>query len=229
MILYRHVLIGFADAASIADFWLWAAEAGRCVAVRPTSQIGGAGGEFTWLNYVAVTARQFVPKSPLRAKCYSRLSSLFGEFDGPHYVRLRSPLFQASVYTIDLIQGLFEDPDDAAEEAGRAREGVDPAARAGGAPPPRPGTPAAVPGDARASGSNPIPPEHRTKVMTVGQAAAYRFGDKGKPKTKQKRLSRWIRDGAFSAYRVNRQTYVFDAREFPAHVQEKIKPIEPPA
>jgi hypothetical protein len=131
VICYRHVLFGTADACSTDDLWLWADEAGRCLAARPTSQFGG-GDRFTWLNYVAFAARQSVPRSPLRAECYSGIPALTNRVDGPHYVRLLPSLFQASVQTIDLIwhhrKALFEGsapPPPALKRRGRGGRPVD--------------------------------------------------------------------------------------------------------
>lgn len=69
-----------------------------------------------------------------------------------------------------------------------------------------------------------IDPEFRTKPLGKAQAAAYlgRTGDAGR-----KWINKCIKDGTIKCVRLTRQSYVFDSREFPGSVMNKVRPTAP--
>jgi hypothetical protein len=67
LLIQRHILFGTADAASLTDFKAWAKDAGRCIAMRPTSKDKTGGGLYHWLGYVFATAAQKIPGCRLHA------------------------------------------------------------------------------------------------------------------------------------------------------------------
>ncbi|MDB2525763.1 hypothetical protein N9X53_03660 [Mariniblastus sp.] len=72
------------------------------------------------------------------------------------------------------------------------------------------------------SSSTQIPPEFRTKPLTKIKAARAmgKSGDKSRCVTW---LSKCINDGLITAERMNRQSYIFDTRDFPSYQHSKIK------
>jgi hypothetical protein len=70
---------------------------------------------------------------------------------------------------------------------------------------------------------NPIPPERRTKSMTLKRAARLMGIDASKP---AEQLKRQIDAKTTAAHKLTRQSYIFDTADFPASVQAKIRPTE---
>ena len=66
-VFHRHIIFGAADGPSVNDFKAWADDAGRCIAMRPTSKDKNGSGFPRWLEYVCSTAVQKIPGCRLHA------------------------------------------------------------------------------------------------------------------------------------------------------------------
>jgi hypothetical protein len=67
-----------------------------------------------------------------------------------------------------------------------------------------------------------IPQERRTRPMSITEAA-FLMGYRGKKDARRKRLSRLIVDKSILFIRINRETYIFDIRDFPSGSKDKIR------
>ena len=76
--------------------------------------------------------------------------------------------------------------------------------------------------DSDVEDSSKIPSEHRTRVLTKREAA--KFLGKPNPSSGVKWLNQCIKDGAIHCESFNRQSFVFDIREFPGSERAKLRP-----
>jgi hypothetical protein len=77
-------------------------------------------------------------------------------------------------------------------------------------------------GEIPPGGDEAIPPERRTRPMSITEAAAL-MGYPGMKVARRKRLSRLIADKGILFIKINRKTYIFDIEDFPLESQGKIR------
>jgi hypothetical protein len=77
-------------------------------------------------------------------------------------------------------------------------------------------------GEIPPEGDEAIPLEYRTRPMSITEAADL-MGYTGKKVAKRKRLSRLIADKGILFIKKNRETYIFNIRDFPLQSQDKIR------
>jgi len=77
-------------------------------------------------------------------------------------------------------------------------------------------------GDTTDEESGPIPPEHRTRPLSISEAAHY-MGFSGRPPAPRKRLARLIKDRSILFEKINRQTYIFHMEHFPEESWDKVR------
>jgi len=113
----RHVLFGTVDKSSVEAFDRWADQAGRYIyawsvlnfkkeGLNILKKIDDSGHDY-WMGYILFLAKQRIRGCPLVVKTNSSPRGFLGEFDGPHWVLLKSNLFQASVDAIDTVLWRF--------------------------------------------------------------------------------------------------------------------------